>query len=69
MLKKIGLGTVVLLLAAIGFAWVKWLLPIQITLDKFWTGLQQPRDYALQDDSRVTRPANTSRYLSRRAQS
>jgi hypothetical protein len=56
MLKKIGLGTVVLLLAAIGFAWVKWLLPIQITLDKFGPDTAA-RDYALQDDSRVTRPA------------
>jgi hypothetical protein len=56
MFKKISLGIVVLLLAGIGFVWVKWLMPIQVAGDKFGPDTAA-RDYALQDDSAVTRPA------------
>ncbi len=56
MFKKISLGIVVLLLAAIGFIWIKWLMPIQVAGDKFGPDTAA-RDYALQDDSRVARPA------------
>ena len=51
MFKKISLGIVVLLLAAVGFVSVKFLLPIQASADKFGPDTAA-RDYALQDDSR-----------------
>ena len=55
MLKKIGLGIVVLLLAGIGFIWIKFLLPLQQSADR--NGPETAaRDYALQDDSRLTLP-------------
>lgn len=56
MFKKIGLGIVVLLVAGMGFVWVKWLLPVQVAGDKFGPDTAA-RDYALQDDSKVTLPA------------
>ena len=56
MLKKISLGIVVLLLAAVGFVTVKFLLPIQASADKFGPDTAA-RDYALQDDSKVALPA------------
>jgi hypothetical protein len=34
MFKKIGLGIVVLLLAAIAFVWVKLLMPLQASADR-----------------------------------
>ena len=56
MFRKIGLGIVVLLLAAIGFVWVKLLMPLQASADK--NGPETAaRDYALQDDSKLTLPA------------
>ena len=55
MFKKIGLGIVVLLLAAIGFVVVKFVLPIQAGADKFGPGTAA-RDYALQDDSKLSLP-------------
>ena len=55
MLKKIGLGIVVLLLVGIGFIWIKFLLPLQQSADR--NGPETAaRDYALQDDSRLTLP-------------
>jgi Protein of unknown function (DUF3604) len=56
MFKKIGLGVVVLLLAAIGFVWVKLLMPLQASADKNGPATAA-RDYALQDDSKLTLPA------------
>ena len=56
MFKKIGLGFVVLLLAAVGFVTVKFLLPIQASADKFGPDTAA-RDYALQDDSKLALPA------------
>ena len=55
MLKKVGLGILVLLLLAVGFVWVKWLLPIQLAGDKFGPDTAA-RDYALQDDSKLSLP-------------
>ena len=56
MFKKIGLGVVVLLLVASGFVWVKFLLPLQASADK--NGPETAaRDYALQDNSKLTLPA------------
>lgn len=55
MFKKIGLGVLVLLLAGIGFVWVKYVMPMQASLDKV-TPDTAPRDYALQDESRITLP-------------
>jgi hypothetical protein len=56
MFKKIGLGVVVLLLMAIGFVWIKLLMPLQASADK--NGPETAaRDYALQDDSKLTLPA------------
>ena len=56
MFKKIGLVLIVLLLLALGFVWVKLLMPLQESAD-----INGPasagRDYALQDDSRLTLPA------------
>jgi hypothetical protein len=55
MFKKIGLGVVVLMLMAIGFVWVKLLMPLQASADK--NGPETAaRDYALQDDSKLTLP-------------
>ena len=34
MFKKIGLGVVILLLAAIGFVWVKFLMSLQASADR-----------------------------------
>jgi Protein of unknown function (DUF3604) len=56
MFKKIGLGIVVLLLAGIGFVWVKLVMPLQASADKFGPETA-PRDYALQDDGKVALPA------------
>ncbi|MBT7720285.1 MAG: DUF3604 domain-containing protein, partial [Halieaceae bacterium] len=56
MFKKIGLGIVVLLLAAIGFVWIKFLIPLQASADK--NGPETAaREYALQDNSKLTLPA------------
>ena len=56
MLKKIGLGILVLLLAAFGFVWVKFLGPLQASADR--NGPETaPRDYALQDNSRLKLPS------------
>jgi hypothetical protein len=56
MLKKIGLGVAILLLAAVGFVWVKLLLPLQASADKNGPDTAA-RDYALQDNSVLTLPA------------
>ena len=56
MFKKIGLAVVVLLLAAFGFVWVKLLMPLQASADKNGPDTAA-RDYALQDDSKLTLPA------------
>lgn len=56
MLKKIGLGVVVLLLAVVGYVTVKFVLPLQAGADKSGPDTA-PRDYALQDDSKITLPA------------
>ncbi len=53
MFKKIGLGIVVLLLAAIDFVWVKLLMPLQASADKNGPDTAA-RDYALQDNSKLT---------------
>ena len=56
MLKKIGVGIVVLLLAIAGLIWIKLIMPLQASADK--NGPETAaRDYALQDDSKVTLPA------------
>lgn len=55
MLKKIGFGIVALLLIAIGFVWVKYVIPLQSAADRFGPD-SVARDYALQDDGRVTAP-------------
>ena len=55
MFKKIGLGVLVLLLLAIGFVWVKLLMPLQTTADKLGPDTAA-RDFALQDNSRLTLP-------------
>lgn len=56
MLKKISLGVVVLLLAAVGFVWVKFLMPLQTSADRNGPDTAA-RDYALQDNSTLTLPA------------
>ena len=56
MFKKIGLGVVVLLLMAIGFVWVKLVMPLQASADQNGPDTAA-RDYALQDDSKLTLPA------------
>tara|TARA_B110000503_G_scaffold21070_1_gene31941 strand:- start:387 stop:2426 length:2040 start_codon:yes stop_codon:yes gene_type:complete len=56
MFKKIGLVLIVLLLVAIGFVWVKLLMPLQDSADKNGPA-SAGRDYALQDNSRITLPA------------
>ena len=56
MYRKISLGFLVVLLAAVGFVTFKFLLPIQASADKFGPDTAA-RDYALQDDSRLTLPA------------
>lgn len=56
MFKKIGLGIIVLLLAAAGFVTVKFILPIEASADKFGPDTAA-RDYALQDDSKLVLPA------------
>jgi uncharacterized protein DUF3604 len=56
MFKKIGLGAVVLLLAATGFIWVKFLMPLQASADRNGPATA-PRDYALQDNSKLTPPS------------
>jgi hypothetical protein len=56
MFKKIGLGIVVLLLAAIGFVWIKLLAPLQASADR--NGPETAaRDYALQNNSKLTLPS------------
>lgn len=55
MLKKIGIVVLVLLLAAAGFVWVKILGPLQASADKNGPATVA-RDYALQDDSKLTLP-------------
>jgi len=55
MFKKIGIGVLVLLLAGIGFVWFKFGMPMQARLDKV-TPDTAARDYALQDESKVTLP-------------
>jgi len=56
MLKKIGLGVAVLLLAAIGYVWVTLLAPLQASADKNGPDTAA-RDFALQDNSKLTLPA------------
>jgi hypothetical protein len=56
MFKKVGLGFIVLLLAAAGFVWFKLLMPLQASADRNGPGTAA-RDYALQDNSKLTPPA------------
>ena len=56
MLKKIGVGIVVLLLVVAGLIWIKLIMPLQSSADKNGPATAA-RDYALQDDSKVTLPA------------
>ncbi len=56
MFKKIGLGIVVILLAAIGFVWFKFLIPLQVSADSNGPKTAA-RDYALQDDSKLILPS------------
>ncbi|MEH6550152.1 MAG: DUF3604 domain-containing protein [Pseudomonadales bacterium] len=59
MLKKIGGGILVLLLATTGLVWVKLVMPLEASADKFGPNTA-PRDYALQDNSKLTLPAPQS---------
>lgn len=56
MLKKIGLGLVVLLLVGFGFLWVKFLMPMQASADKNGPATAA-RDFSLQDNGKLTLPA------------
>ena len=56
MLKKIGIGILVLLLAIAGYAWVTLLAPLQASADKNGPDTAA-RDFALQDNSKLTPPA------------
>ncbi|MDG2325194.1 MAG: DUF3604 domain-containing protein [Halioglobus sp.] len=56
MFRKIALGAVVLLLAATGFIWLKFLMPLQASADSNGPATA-PRDYALQDNSKLTPPS------------
>ena len=56
MFKKIGLSVIVLLLVAIGYVWIKFVFPLQTSADRNGPATAG-RDYALQDDSRLTLPA------------
>ena len=56
MFKKIGFGVIVLLLMAIGYIWIKFVFPLQASADRNGPDTAG-RDYALQDDSRLTLPA------------
>jgi hypothetical protein len=56
MLKKIGIGFVVLLVAVAGLVWVKLLMPFQASADQNGPDTAA-RDYALQDDSKLTLPS------------
>ena len=55
MLKKIGIGIVTIILVVIGLVVVKFVMPIQAGADKFGPGTAA-RDYALQDDSKLSLP-------------
>lgn len=56
MLKKIGLGLIILILAAFGYVWVKLLAPLQVSADRNGPATAA-RDYALQDNSRLNLPS------------
>lgn len=56
MFKKIGFGVIVLLPMAIGYIWIKFVFPLQASADRNGPDTAG-RDYALQDDSRLTLPA------------
>jgi len=53
MFKKIGLSVIVLLLVAIGYVWIKFVFPLQTSADRNGPATAG-RDYALQDDSRLS---------------
>jgi hypothetical protein len=55
-LKKIGISIVVLLLVAIGFVWVKYVMPLQAASEKF-SPEAEARDYVLQDNSKLRLPS------------
>lgn len=55
MLKKVGLGVLLLLLVAIGFVVFRFVLPLQAIADRVGPDTA-PRDYALQDNSRLDLP-------------
>ena len=52
MLKKMALGIFVLLLAGAGYIAIKLLIPLQASADRNGPDTA-PRDYAMQDDSKV----------------
>ena len=55
MLKKMALGIFVLLLAGAGYIAIKLLIPLQASADRNGPDTA-PRDYAMQDDSKVSLP-------------
>jgi hypothetical protein len=59
MLKKIFIALVVLLLAVIGYLWVTIWLPLEASADANGPDTA-PREYALQDNSKLTLPAPRS---------
>ncbi|MFT6758054.1 MAG: hypothetical protein ACJA0M_001940, partial [Chitinophagales bacterium] len=56
MFKKIGIGLLVLLLVGMGYVWFKFLGPIQTSADRAGPDTA-PRDFALQDNSKLSLPA------------
>lgn len=61
MLKKVGLGILVLLLVAFGFVWVKLLGPVLSAADEYGPATAA-RDVALQDNSKLIAPAPVSAF-------
>jgi hypothetical protein len=55
MLKKLGLSILALLLIAIGYSWIKILMPLQASADRNGPDTAA-RDYAFQDDSKLDLP-------------
>ena len=56
MLNKVGISIIVLLLVVTGFVWIKFIGPLQKIADRSGPDTAA-RDYALQDNSKLTLPA------------
>jgi hypothetical protein len=56
MFKKIGIGLLLVLLMGMGYVWVKFLGPIQTSADRAGPDTA-PRDFALQENSKLALPA------------